>query len=209
MDDAASRRGTPTTHLVFADDARRGRLGRRVAPLRRRRRHPRRRPRLRAAPTSCCIGAPRRRVGDVERAAHRAERRPVARHPGQRPAAIAPRQGRADLPATRAASTPSNARCTSVPCWPRPSAAAELLPALSAYGLPLGDAFQMRDDVIGAFGDERDHRQAGRRRPARRQAHAAAGPRRRPRRRPRSARCSTGSAPPDLDDRRGRARSNR
>jgi geranylgeranyl diphosphate synthase type I len=29
----------------------------------------------------------------------------------------------------------------------------ELLPALSTYGLPLGDAFQMRDDVIGAFGD--------------------------------------------------------
>ncbi|MET0460920.1 MAG: polyprenyl synthetase family protein, partial [Ilumatobacteraceae bacterium] len=28
----------------------------------------------------------------------------------------------------------------------------ELLPALSAYGLPLGDAFQMRDDVIGTFG---------------------------------------------------------
>ncbi len=30
----------------------------------------------------------------------------------------------------------------------------ELLPALSAYGLPLGDAFQMRDDVMGAFGQE-------------------------------------------------------
>jgi geranylgeranyl diphosphate synthase type I len=29
----------------------------------------------------------------------------------------------------------------------------EFLPALSAYGLPLGDAFQMRDDVMGAFGD--------------------------------------------------------
>ncbi len=28
-----------------------------------------------------------------------------------------------------------------------------LLPALSSYGLPLGDAFQMRDDVMGAFGD--------------------------------------------------------
>jgi len=27
-----------------------------------------------------------------------------------------------------------------------------LLPALSRYGLPLGDAFQMRDDVLGAFG---------------------------------------------------------
>ena len=35
-----------------------------------------------------------------------------------------------------------------------PGRAAELLPALSAYGLPLGDAFQMRDDVMGAFGDE-------------------------------------------------------
>jgi geranylgeranyl diphosphate synthase type I len=34
-----------------------------------------------------------------------------------------------------------------------PDRAGELLPALSAYGLPLGDAFQMRDDVMGAFGD--------------------------------------------------------
>jgi len=31
----------------------------------------------------------------------------------------------------------------------------ELLPPLSDYGLPLGDAFQMRDDVMGAFGEER------------------------------------------------------
>jgi geranylgeranyl diphosphate synthase, type I len=34
-----------------------------------------------------------------------------------------------------------------------PERADELLPALSAYGLPLGDAFQMRDDVMGVFGD--------------------------------------------------------
>ncbi len=34
-----------------------------------------------------------------------------------------------------------------------PDRADELLPSLSAYGLPLGDAFQMRDDVMGAFGD--------------------------------------------------------
>jgi geranylgeranyl diphosphate synthase type I len=27
-------------------------------------------------------------------------------------------------------------------------------PHLSAYGLPLGEAFQMRDDVLGVFGDE-------------------------------------------------------
>ncbi len=35
-----------------------------------------------------------------------------------------------------------------------PSRSDTLLPELSAYGLPLGDAFQMRDDVMGAFGDE-------------------------------------------------------
>ncbi len=29
----------------------------------------------------------------------------------------------------------------------------QLLPYLSRYGLPLGDAFQMRDDVLGVFGD--------------------------------------------------------
>jgi geranylgeranyl diphosphate synthase type I len=34
-----------------------------------------------------------------------------------------------------------------------PERAGELLPMLSRYGLPLGDAFQMRDDVIGVFGD--------------------------------------------------------
>ena len=30
---------------------------------------------------------------------------------------------------------------------------AELMAALSAYGLPLGEAFQLRDDVLGVFGD--------------------------------------------------------
>jgi geranylgeranyl diphosphate synthase type I len=34
-----------------------------------------------------------------------------------------------------------------------PDNADQLLAAYSAYGLPLGDAFQMRDDVMGAFGD--------------------------------------------------------
>ncbi len=34
-----------------------------------------------------------------------------------------------------------------------PERASELMPHLSAYGLPLGDAFQMRDDVLGAFGE--------------------------------------------------------
>jgi geranylgeranyl diphosphate synthase, type I len=34
-----------------------------------------------------------------------------------------------------------------------PQRAERLFSALSAFGQPLGDAFQMRDDVIGAFGD--------------------------------------------------------
>jgi geranylgeranyl diphosphate synthase, type I len=34
-----------------------------------------------------------------------------------------------------------------------PARGDELFASLSAFGLPLGDAFQMRDDVIGAFGD--------------------------------------------------------
>jgi geranylgeranyl diphosphate synthase type I len=32
-------------------------------------------------------------------------------------------------------------------------ASAELLAAYSAYGIPLGEAFQLRDDVLGVFGD--------------------------------------------------------
>jgi geranylgeranyl diphosphate synthase, type I len=35
-----------------------------------------------------------------------------------------------------------------------PDRADELITSLSRYGLPLGDAFQMRDDVLGVFGDE-------------------------------------------------------
>jgi geranylgeranyl diphosphate synthase type I len=34
-----------------------------------------------------------------------------------------------------------------------PAAPPELLEALSGYGLPVGDAFQYRDDLLGAFGD--------------------------------------------------------
>ncbi len=30
----------------------------------------------------------------------------------------------------------------------------EFAPTMSAYGLPLGEAFQLRDDLLGAFGDE-------------------------------------------------------
>ncbi len=45
----------------------------------------------------------------------------------------------------------SSGRCCSAPRWPARGAA--LLAAYSAYGLPLGEAFQLRDDVLGVFGD--------------------------------------------------------
>ena len=35
----------------------------------------------------------------------------------------------------------------------KPEAHADLLAALSQYGLPLGEAFQLRDDLLGIFGD--------------------------------------------------------
>ena len=44
--------------------------------------------------------------------------------------------------------------------------AAADLAHLSEYGLALGEAFQLRDDVLGVFGDPDGHGQAGRRRPA-------------------------------------------
>ena len=47
------------------------------------------------------------------------------------------------------------------------------LRALSAFGLPLGEAFQLRDDLLGRLRRPRGDREAGRRRPGRGQAHGA------------------------------------
>ena len=48
-----------------------------------------------------------------------------------------------------------------------------LLAAYSAYGLPLGEAFQLRDDVLGVFGDPEQTGKPAGRRPARGQADRA------------------------------------
>ena len=69
------------------------------------------------------------------------------------PPAATPRStGPTSSPATSPASTRSSGRCTSGPRWPGGSP--ELQARLSAYGDPLGEAFQLRDDLLGVFGDE-------------------------------------------------------
>ena len=55
------------------------------------------------------------------------------------------------------------------------------LEACRTLGLPLGEAFQLRDDLLGVFGDPRTTGKPAGRRPARGQAHGADGPRGRPR----------------------------
>ena len=126
MDDSASRRGAPTTHVVYGGTPRRGRLGRRVAALRRGRGDPRRRPRLRAR-RPAADRRPAGGVAAVERAAHRAQRRPVPRHPRLGAGRAEPREGRADRPLQerqvhgRAAAAP---RCGARRPGRRPGAAA-------------------------------------------------------------------------------------
>ena len=191
-------RGAPTTHVVYADDARRGgwagesrRFGEGVAILV---------GDLAFVLADQLLVGARRGVGAVERAAHRAQRRPVPRHPRLACRASAGWTRPSGSPATRAASTPIERPLHLGARARRARAPAELLPALSGYGLPLGDAFQMRDDVIGAFGDSAvtgkpvgDDLREGKPTPLLARAVGAG-------RRRRSATCSTRVGRRDLDD---------
>ena len=66
--------------------------------------------------------------------------------------------------------------------------------ALREFGLPLGIAYQLRDDLLGVFGDPEVTGKPARRRPARGQAHDAHRDRARTRSPPDSADCSTNSS---------------
>ncbi len=105
------------------------------------------------------------RPADLRPDAHRADGRPVPRSAGAGPgrAGRAGRNAPCRSPATRPRSTPSSGPCSSVARSPgRRRPARHLLP----YGLPLGEAFQLRDDLLGVS--------ATRQRPANRPATTCA-----------------------------------
>ena len=157
MDASDTRRGEPAVHRRFAGRTPRGGWGGDPDGVRRRQ------PRSCSAtcawsgPTSCCT-AP----GSTRAALARA--RPVFDQmrteviAGQYLDVLAQatgdtslRAGLARWPGTSRRSTPSSGRCCSAPRWPTPRPTYGT--AYSAYGLPLGEAFQLRDDMLGVFGD--------------------------------------------------------
>ncbi len=151
MDDAASRRGEPTSHVVFADQHRRAgwagesrRFGEGVAIL----------------IGDLAFVYADRLLADANPAAWRIwnELR-IELNVGQVLDILGSVRGVRDVAqAERICRYKSGKYTIERPlhlgaALVSPSHLDELADPLSAYGLPLGDAFQMRDDVMGAFGD--------------------------------------------------------
>ena len=160
IDRSDSRRGRPSTHRAVAKEhadaglagdcralrgvgrgaARRSRAGLGRRPVRRRARR-RSTPWTgrcrcggrcapRCCPVSCWIWSPPRRSPPTPRS----RRQMPCASTGSRP----PR-------------TPWNDRCTWAPHWPEPAPAT--IGALRTYGADVGVAFQLRDDLLGVYGD--------------------------------------------------------
>ena len=83
-------------------------------------------------------------------AAHRAEHGPVPRHGRLGPGKHHRGQRPAGSSSTRRPATPWSVRCSSARRW---RGRADLAEPLARHGRPVGLAFQLRDDVLGAFGD--------------------------------------------------------
>lgn len=152
MDDAASRRGAPTTHVVFADQHAAGawagearRFGEGIAILVGDLAFVYADQMLMGAPADAWaiwnelrvelnIGQLLDIMGGASNDRSRAKAERICRYKSGKYTIERPLHLGAALAA--------------------PGRADDLLVQLSAYGLPLGDAFQMRDDVLGAFGEQ-------------------------------------------------------
>ena len=150
MDGSATRR-TARPACVLRSPPCDGGWRRREPPPRRGLGDPGRRPRIRprrysGRRRSCQRPAP------VARDAGRAGGGPVGRRGGGREFG-APPTWPAGWPATSRAGTPWSGRSTSVRRWPATTGSSARTPAL---GEPLGEAFQLRDDLLGVYGDPVD-----------------------------------------------------
>ena len=87
----------------------------------------------------------------MARDAHRAAGRPVPRRPPPGHARRVARPRRCASTATRPPPTPSNGRCTSARRSRAPGP--ELVDGYRRFGADIGIAFQLRDDLLGVFGD--------------------------------------------------------
>ena len=152
MDGSATPPRRPHRPPRVRRPARRRRLAGRGPALRRGRGHPHRRPGPRVRRP-----AARRRVpvgeGGVGRAARRAQRRPVPRRPRHGPRGDTDHERRPPHRPLQVGQVHDRAAAARRR-RPRRAAATSCSRILSAYGDPLGEAFQLRDDLLGAFGEE-------------------------------------------------------
>ena len=184
MDASDTRRGRPATHRGFDAEHRGGRLARRPRAVRRLRGDPARRPAAQLVRRAAPHAAACRWTGSWRRSTcfDRCRSEVIT---GQFLDVSVQARGAADVDAAMTVLRYKSAKYS----VERPlhigatlaGGTEHQLAQLGAFGLPLGEAFQLRDDLLGRLRRPVDDRQAGRRRPDRGQAHGArrAGARRR------------------------------
>ena len=175
IDGSARRHGTDTVHVEYAARHRDGAWRGDSEPVRRRGGHPARRPGPGLQRPACSPGAPPAAVAVFDEVRVEVNIGPVPGRPRARPRGCGPARPTAATAGTSddgrdAGDTEAVARARRIcryktakytverplhlgAALAAPGRAEELAGPLSAFGLPLGEAFQLRDDLLGVFGD--------------------------------------------------------